>query len=148
VDEADVRELQSVCVAKIRDAAATGLLRASPHLTFILYRWREWASPEEPQQWVARLIESPEGLFALLTAALERHTVQGLKDYVPRTSWRMRLRHLEDFVSLDVLTRHIEQLPLEDLTEEQRRAVDAFEKALKRRQAGRSDDDWFDDDGE
>lgn len=148
VDEVDVRELQSICVTKIREAAASGVLRTCPHLTYILYRWREWASPEEPQQWVAGLIETSDGLLALLTGSLERHTTQGFKDYVPRISWRMRLQYLEDFVSLDVLMRHIEQLPLEDLTEEQRRAVDAFQKALKRRQAGQPDDNWRDDDGE
>jgi predicted KAP-like P-loop ATPase/uncharacterized protein YuzE len=148
VDEADVRELQSICVAKIRESAASGVLKTCPHLIFILYRWGEWTSPEEPQQWVAGLIESPEGLFALLTASLEPHTAQGLKDYVSRISWRVRLKYLEDFVSLDVLTGHIEQLRQEDLTEEQRRAIDAFQKALKRRQAGQPDDDWLGDDGE
>jgi hypothetical protein len=60
----------------------------------------------------------------------------------------MRLKYLEDFVSLDVLTRRIEQLRAEDLTEEQRRTIDAFQKALQRRGAGRPDSDWQDDDSE
>jgi predicted KAP-like P-loop ATPase len=114
----------------------------------ILDQWRGWAAPEEPQQWVAGLVESTDGFLALLMAAFERHTTQGLKDYVSQISWRMRLQYLEDFVSLNVLTRRIEQLPLEDLSEEQRRAVDAFQRALSRRKLGRSDDNWLDDDGE
>lgn len=148
VDEGDVRDLQNICVAKIREASASGVLRASPHLMFILYRWREWALPEEPQQWVTGLIGSPEGLLTLLKASLEPHTTKGLEDYVPRTSWRIRLKYLEDFASLDVLTRHIEQLRGADLTEEQRRAVDAFQRALGEKQAGRPDDDWREHDGE
>jgi predicted KAP-like P-loop ATPase len=43
-----------------------------PKMLFLLYRWREWASPNEPGRWVKRLIRSHGGLFAFLVAVLQR----------------------------------------------------------------------------
>jgi predicted KAP-like P-loop ATPase len=145
VAEDDLKDLENICVDKIKQAAESGTLKINSHMAYILYRWREWASLEEPRKWVEGLIESKEGLLCFLTAFLQRSTSQGMEDYVLRIHWRINLKSVEDFVSAEVLARKIEQLPLEDLIDEQQKAVRAFQKALKRRQEGKSDGDWRDD---
>jgi predicted KAP-like P-loop ATPase len=142
VTEADLRDLKNICVEKIRVAAKGKTLMSHPEMPFLLYRWREWTSPEEPRQWIERLIESQDGLLSFLTAFLQRSQSWGLTDYVSQDHWYIRLGNVEDFVSPDVVAMKIEQLPIGNLADRQRRAIDAFQKALKRRQEGKSDDDW------
>ena len=60
----------------------------------------------------------------------------------------MRLKSVEDFVSLEFLEEKVKQISLEGLTEEEKGAVRAFQKALKRRKEGKSDDDWGRDEEE
>jgi predicted KAP-like P-loop ATPase len=142
VTEEDHAGLQQICVEKIQQAAKSGTLKTHPKMAYILYRWREWASPEEPRKWVESLIESEDSLLSFLTAFLQRSTSQGMGDYVARIHWHINLEDLEHFVSADVLEKKIGQLSLAGLGDKEQRAVRAFQKALKRRQAGRSDDDW------
>jgi len=145
VAEDDLKDLENICVDKIKQAAESGTLKINSHMAYILYRWSEWTSLEEPRKWVEGLIESKEGLLCFLTAFLQQSTSQGMEDYVLRIHWRINLKSVEDFVAPEVLARKIERLSLEDLTDEQQKAVRAFQKALKRKQEGRSDADWRDD---
>ncbi|MBI4322937.1 MAG: hypothetical protein HY596_01530 [Candidatus Omnitrophica bacterium] len=146
VDEADSQELRKVSIEKIRKAANSGVLATHPRMAFILYRWREWASKEEPTGWVTNLVESKQGLLSFLAAFLQRSTSQSIGDYVARVNWRIKLKDLEDFISLDVLEKKVEQLttetPAKNLGEREQRAVETFQKALKRRREGKPDDDW------
>jgi predicted KAP-like P-loop ATPase len=142
VTKADLCDLKNICIEKIRVAAKGKTLMSHPEMLFLLYRWRAWASPEEPRQWVERLIESQDGLLSFLTAFLQRSESWGLTDYVSQDHWYIRLGNVEDFVSPDVVAMKIEDLPIDNLTDQQRRAIAAFQEALKRRQEGKSDDDW------
>jgi predicted KAP-like P-loop ATPase len=148
VTEDDLRELKNICVEKIRVAARDGTLMSHPEMLFILYRWREWVSPEEPKQWVERLIESQDSLLAFLVAFLQRSRSWGLTDHVSRDHWYIRLKNVEDFIPADIVAGKIEQFSIGKLTDQQQRAVSAFRAALKRRQEGRFDDDWSASEGE
>jgi len=142
VDEDDLKDLRSICVEKIRQAAESGALKNHPEMARILYRWREWATPEEPKKWVEDLVESDNGTLFLLTAFVQRFTSQGIGDYVPKIHWRISPGSLENFISIDVLERRVKKIDLTGIGEKEQRAVQAFQKALKRRQEGKPDDDW------
>ena len=71
-----------------------------------------------------------------------------MEDYVSQEHWRINLKTIEDFVSVDALERKVAELSCENLSDNQKTAVEAFQKAIKRRQEGRSDDDWRNDDDE
>lgn len=60
----------------------------------------------------------------------------------------MRLKSVEDFVAPEILEEKVKQISLEGLTEEESGAVRAFQRALKRREEGKSNDDWGRDDEE
>jgi predicted KAP-like P-loop ATPase len=145
VDAEDLQELREICVAKIREAATSGALKSHPKMVYLLYRWGEWTSPEEPREWVGKLVESEEGLLALLTAFLQQSTSHGVGDYVARVYWYISLKSLEDFIPADLLAEKTQQLQLEKLDDKERKAIHAFQRALKRREEGRSDDDWLHD---
>lgn len=144
VDEDDLKDLRNICVEKIRQAAESGALKTHPEIARILYRWREWATPEEPKKWVEDLVESHNGALFLLRAFVQRSTSQGIGDYVPKIHWRISLSSLENFISIDVLEQKVKKIDLAGIGEKEQRAVQAFQKALKRRQEGKSDDEWRD----
>jgi hypothetical protein len=69
-------------------------------------------------------------------------------DYVSQEHWRINLKSVEDFVPVDTLEKKVAALSLDNLSEKERRAVKAFQRAIKRRREGKSDDDWRDDEDE
>lgn len=66
-------------------------------------------------------------------------------DHVPQEHWRINLKTVEDFVDIDALEGKVSKLSCENLNDKQKKAVDAFRKAITRRQEGKSDDNWRDD---
>lgn len=145
LEEDDIKDLERICVKKIRQAAESGALKNHPEMARILYRWREWTSPEEAKKWVEDLVESQNGALFFLTAFMQRSTSQGIGDYVPKIHWRISISSVENFISIDVLERKVRELDLTGMGEKEQKAVHAFQKALKRRREGKSDDDWRDD---
>ncbi|MBI3058182.1 MAG: hypothetical protein HYY81_02565 [Deltaproteobacteria bacterium] len=54
----------------------------------------------------------------------------------------MRHKRVEDFVAPEILGEKVKQVNFDRLGEKKKEAVRAFQKALKRRKEGKSDDDW------
>lgn len=146
VEQDDLSELKQICVEKLKQAAASGQLKKHKQKLTLLYHWGKWAGFDGPQQWVKGMLETNAGLLLFLIACLSRSTSHGAGDYVGRVHWRIRLSTIEQFVSADEAKEKILQLKSENLNEEERRAVDAFQKALKRRQEGKPDDGRLRDD--
>ena len=148
VEKHDGEVLKAICLRKIAAAAKSGLLKKHLKLLRILYCWRIWESVDAPQKWVKKLICNNEGLLLFLNAVLQRSSSQGIGDYVAKIYWYISLKTIEDFIPVDLLEKKIRKIQVEKLTEEEKRSIDAFHRALKRRQAGKSDDDWRHDDDE
>jgi predicted KAP-like P-loop ATPase len=146
VDENSLEELKRIGIDKIRKAAESGKLNTHPKMAPILYRWRDCTSAEEPARWVEKLIETREGVIAFLTAFLQRSKVHGMGDYTYRIRYSISLKNIEDFVPADVLRQKAEQVIIEDLSKEQQKAFSVFQKALKRKEEGEADSDWWDED--
>jgi predicted KAP-like P-loop ATPase len=148
VTDADLEALHQICVEKIEQAASSGILASHPKMLNILYRWREWASLEKSHQWVAELIGANEGVLAFLAACLQRSTSHGMGDYVSQEHWQINLKSVEDFVSVETIEKKVTHLSIDNLSDKEKKAVKAFQKAIKRRREGKSDDDWRDDEDE
>lgn len=143
VTDADLEELRQVCVRKIKQTAAvTSGLATHPKMLNILSCWREWGAPDEPRRWAESLIESRQGVLAFLVACLHRLQSHGMRDYVSREHWQINLKTVAEFVSPETLQKKVAELSLDDLSEKEKKAVEAFQNAIKRRQEGKSDDDW------
>lgn len=146
VDEDDLIELKKICIDKIKESASSWVLKKHHKMAYILYRWREWGSPEEPQKWVKELVETKEGLLSFLTYFLQKSTSQEEESYVYKTHYYIKLKNIEDFIPVDIIKCKIENLPTDDLTDQEQKAVDAFKKALKEREEGKPDESkWGDE---
>ncbi len=149
VTDADLDALHHICVEKIEQAAGSGILTSHRNMPSILYCWDKWASHEKPRQWVEKLIDSKEGVLSFLTACLHRSTSHGMGDYVSQEHWRINLTNIEDFVPVGTLERKVAEISPDGLSDKEKRAVKAFQKAIKRRRDGKSDDGhWADDEDE
>ena len=146
LDEDDIKDLEQICVEKIRQAAQSGALKNHPKMAYIIYCWRKWANPEEPKKWVENLVETQNGVLFLLSAFLQQSTSQRLGDYFPKIHWRINLSSLENFISIGVLEQKVKEIDLKGIGEKEQKALKAFQNALKRRQEGKSEDDWHNDD--
>ncbi len=141
VTDDDLNELRLVCLQKIEEAAKSGRLLTHPHMMAILYRWREWGSSASAIQWAQIAIQSTDGAIAFLTSCVSRSTSQGIGDYIPKEHWRINLKMVEEFVSVDALEQGIAIVPLETQPEKAQKAIQAFKKAIKRHREGKSEDD-------
>ncbi len=148
VEETQLLALKGICLKKIRDAAASQRLAKNRHLAFILFRWREWTGEQEPKQWVNNLVATPDGLLDLLVGFTQRSASQTMGSYASRIHWRISLKDLELFVSVEELQQRVEQIAIDGLHERQQLAVQALKKALKRRAQGKPDDSWARDNEE
>lgn len=146
VTEDSIEELKEICVEIIKQASESGKLNNHAKMAPILYCWRDWTSSEEPAKWIEKLIETREGVITFLTAFLQRSKVQGLRDYTYQIRYSISLKSIENFVPIDVLKQKSEQIIIDDLSKYQQKAFSVFQKALKRKEAGEPDSDWWDDD--
>jgi predicted KAP-like P-loop ATPase len=137
-----IGDLQSLCVEKIKAAAASGELRTNPHLGYILFRWNEWDDSEEPRAWIEQLVSSDEGLVTFLNAMASKVTSIGLGSYASHSQWKTNLKSVEVLIPLEILTQRLADLNLASVDIESRYGTEAFSRALERRAQGKSDDDW------
>ena len=132
--------LKQVCLKKIRVAAEDGHLASHPNMGILLYQWREWSSGEEPEKWVASLIESKEGFLAFLGAFVQPVRSWQIGGAVVRTIWRIRLSDIEPFVAADIVEARAKELEAGSLSERDQRSLHALEQALERRRRGIAED--------
>ena len=73
---------------------------------------------------------------------------KGAEDYAARVYRYMSLKNIEAFASPETLEQRVKQLSVDELAEEEKAAVRAFQRALKRRKQGKPDDEWGRDEEE
>jgi len=151
VDRESSELLKCLCLEKIRKASEDGTLLSNRYLASNLARWRQWASPDEPSAWLAKQIETADGVLAVLVGFMSRSTSQTSGSYVPEKHWNCDIHGLEQYITVDILEQKISGLSISILNAEQQRAVNCFVRALKRKRQGkpyRLDQMWRGDEEE
>ncbi|MBI4488429.1 MAG: hypothetical protein HY694_05045 [Deltaproteobacteria bacterium] len=88
------------------------------------------------------------GLLCFLTGCVQAGSVSGVNDYAARVYRYMSLKNVEAFASPETFEEGVKQLSIDGLAKEEKAAIRAFQRALKRRKNGKGDDDWGRDDEE
>lgn len=135
--------LRGAAVKKIEAAAASGALAQHPKLAIILGLWRTWGKEEDVASYIETLTKTSVGTLQLLRSLVVRSVRQGMSDYVGTERYYMRRIDIETLISMDALAARVTELQTDGLGDEDHRAVRAFQKAMERRKAGKSDDDPF-----
>lgn len=140
VNEEDLKELRGICLDLIRRVADSGNLIHNSDLLNVLYRWRDWASIEEPKGWVEQSIQHEEYLLAFLRNSVSTSRTQSIGDHVSKEQKFIKYSDLENFVSMEILESKVKALKINELNDEDKLAVEAFIDAVNRKESGRSDD--------
>ena len=135
-----VEALKQICVQKIQNAAASHALEASPHLPYIVWRWRQWAGPEPVQNWIHSVASTGPGALAILRRFVQRQRSLQAGERGARTVWTLRIVDLDPLIPLESLEAPVSSLSESDLQEDDREILRAFREALSRKRAGETDD--------
>ena len=121
----DFEGLRQLILDRIRDSGKSGELASQPALARNLYRWRDWASLEEPKAYVEELVATDQGLLDFLVGMAGK-----IHSYPPRRTRNViRMSDVAEFTDpghLEVRIARIRKNDWSSLTEEQREAIDAF----------------------
>jgi hypothetical protein len=109
----------------------------------LLGLWRKWGKNEDVGDYIETLTMTKEGTLQLLRSLVVRSLRQQVGDYAGTERYYMRRIDIETLISMDILDARVGALPMGSLSDEDRRAVRAFQKAMERRSSGKSDDDPF-----
>lgn len=140
VDKDGFKKLTALCVSRIEAAAADGRLAKTADMASVLYRWKEWGGDDGPMQFVNVLVQTLDGTLAFLRAFLHRATSHGLGEFVAKERWYIPLKIIEDFVQWETIEALTKDISVESLSSaEDRRAIEAFVRAVHRRRKGKPD---------
>jgi predicted KAP-like P-loop ATPase len=147
IPEAAAGTLYRACVEKIKSTAAEGRLLSRHDLAYVLYRWRAWGSESDARAWSKSVTTaSPDGALAFLRGFLHKGSSHTAGDHVSRITYSMKYTELEHFVDIGAIEQEINKLPDAKLSENDRRVLDNFRKAVARKRAGKAESDFASDD--
>jgi predicted KAP-like P-loop ATPase len=107
-------------------------------LLHILYRWRDWGKEEDVKQWVETTVREDHGLITFLEAFLQKGFSQSVADSVGRVTSRLDPQWLEPFLNPTGILDRVQNLRTHnDVTENQRKAIEQFLREYEIRQRGK-----------
>ena len=123
IDEAKNRLLKRIRKARDQDQ----LFSLSDHLE-VIFRWSDWAGPDEVKSYLCQQIESDEGLLRVLVAFISEIRSAGGGEGTTVSRY-VRRSYLEQFLDLEELTARVQQVtqsPPHDPTDDERLALQSF----------------------
>lgn len=127
-----LQALEALALEKVRSAARDGTLDRVPRLLGILYRWRDWAGPEEVQRWVQQLVATDEGMLLLLERLVHTTRTWNVSDIAVQSQPMFSLNSLAAFAEpLPLAPRAQELAQNGKLTDSQRNAVTLFLRSVE-----------------
>jgi len=100
VNSEQLEELKKLACNKIESWAEDGRLAKHRHLSYILFRWKDWAKRDKINNFVNNMIKNDEGLIDFITSFLNKSISHGMSDYVTKIHWGINLKSVEEFVDL------------------------------------------------
>lgn len=118
----DLKGFQAVCTEKMKKYAETGELPGTPHLDLLMHKWRDWGVKAEVDTFVQQLVETEEGVLALLMGfAGERIGTEGRQVLVNK-------KNLGEFADIGSFESKVKKLDKSKLNEPQKELLDSFLK--------------------
>jgi len=123
-------QLEKLTCEKIKVWDQDGRLAKHKKLAGILYRWENWGSKTDVDNFVASIIKSDEGLVNFITSFMGKSTSQGMSDYVGRIHWQISLESVKHFVDPQSIKDRVKKISLSadfnQLPEDKQKAVKIF----------------------
>ena len=132
VSEDCLNELEVIAVEKVNEAAKNGSLLKVLHLPFILYSWQNWRK-EKVVEWIQHIIIDDKVLITFLEKFVAKsYTNIGVKHFLDTDS-------IKEFIDPALLIDRVRKISeQEDLTENQKSAIDLFIRGYESKLQGKS----------
>jgi predicted KAP-like P-loop ATPase len=130
IEEEEAPKFCATALQKIRDRANSKSLLSSNSLVGILYRWSDWGSPTEVQQWTRKIMQVPTAARELL----RKLTVKMYSDKSVEPFLQGEI--MERLVDLEELLRSVESDGSE-LTIEDQQSAALLKKAVELKREGK-----------
>ena len=124
--EEELDGLKKVCVDKLHTAAHNGTLVTNQNLVLLLHIWNEFESIEAVKEYIACLIKTTAGLFALLRGFEWESFSHTAGDLVEKRTKKMNKKSLAIFVDIDKLNTRVQVLTQETLSQEDRETINLY----------------------
>lgn len=111
------------------------------HLVSFLYRWKRWGDDEKVVSWIQAQTSNVEGCIKLLEAFVTKSSSQAMGDYVVKITNNIKLESIEHFMQIEPIVEKVSSVNINDLEVKAREALEAFNKAIERREQG-INDEW------
>ena len=129
----EISGLNKLCGEKIKKAAENGSLAGNKNLAYLLYRWKEWNSEEAVKNYIAELLKTNDGFFALLNGFVSESISQGMGDYVAKRIRKIDKKSIGNFTNTEELDKRVNQLDETKLDKEKADVVKLYKNPLKSR---------------
>jgi len=110
IPEEKLTELKNVCLAKIIEHKNTDKLKSNSNFLRILYRWKEWSTNNDWEQYVQGLINDDSGLIEFIKHFVLESFSHSFGDYVGKKQKQFNYKSLNDFTSSSEIKVRIEDI--------------------------------------
>lgn len=110
------------------------------HLVSFLFRWKRWGDEEKVVKWINAQTKSEVGCIKLLKAFVTKSSSHTAGDYVSKITSHIKLENIEEFVTIERVIEKIKNVNIDDIDANAKEALEAFNKAIERRENGTTDD--------
>ena len=129
VTETELKELEQLLVTKIKVLVADGSLIRERQLPSILYRWRDWESPEAVKTYIRGIINTRGGFLAFLKSFVGK-TLSSSGNYNDLN--KESIAGLYPIVDIETLVSTITDAELEQMNPEEKESVNLFRNPPRR----------------
>lgn len=143
VEDDKIENIKKQCLDKIQGSAATGEIFNNDNCFFILYLWHKWGDAEKVKEFVLKHSEENQKFTTIVFSAC--HTVVSSSGNKVERRLEIDLKYFEKIYDIEYLNEKLKTLNIDDIDENGRKGIETLIRALKRRAAGKSDDDFDDD---
>jgi predicted KAP-like P-loop ATPase len=125
VSEEHLVELERLALSKIEDWAQTGRLQEHPELPFILFRWRNWGTPDDVARYVLSRL-SDEYFLRLLVRLAESASHEKFGGSV-----RLQDTAIAKLAPIDAVQRRLEEIRRKGGSDISRATLEEFDALVK-----------------
>lgn len=129
VTEAELKELEQLLVRKIKALVANGSLIRERQLPSVLYRWRDWESPEAVTNYIRGIISTREGLLSFLRSFVGK-TLSSSGNYNDLN--KESIAGLYPIAEVETLVAAVTDDELTQITPQEKEAIDLFRNPHRR----------------
>lgn len=123
-----LKELQDLCVSKMKEFGEEGRLIDNESFVSILFRWKEWDDSKSWETYVEKLISTDEGLIKFVKKFPCEVYSQTLGDYGYKTIKKFNYKNLNKFIELQRVKNRLQKVKQENniLYESENEIIDFF----------------------